>query len=51
MVADPTAMAARAEQLGGTVLLRPNPNARAGTLAIVADSTGAAVALQKWPIN
>jgi len=51
MVADPAAMAARVEQLGGTVLLRPSPNARAGTLAIVADPTGAAVALQKWPIN
>jgi len=51
MVADPAGMAARAEQLGGQVLLRPNPEARAGTLAIVADPTGAAVALQKWPIN
>jgi len=51
MVTDPAGMAARAEQLGGRVLLRPNPQARAGTLAIVADPTGAAVALQKWPIN
>jgi predicted enzyme related to lactoylglutathione lyase len=51
MVADPAGMAARAEQLGGRVLLRPNPDARAGTLAIVADPTGAAVALQKWPIS
>ncbi len=51
LVADPAAMAARAAQLGGQILLAPNPNARAGTLAIVADPTGAAVALQKWPIN
>lgn len=51
MVSDAAGMAARVEQLGGRVLLRPTPQARAGTLAIVADPTGAAVALQEWPIN
>jgi predicted enzyme related to lactoylglutathione lyase len=49
-VDDPAALAARAESLGGKVLLAPSPNLRHGTLAVVADPTGAAVALQKWPL-
>ena len=49
-VADPAAMAARATALGGKVLFTPSPSVRNGTLAIVADPTGGAVALQKWPL-
>jgi uncharacterized protein len=50
-VADPAALAAKAVQLGGQVLLAPRPDVRRNTLAIVADPTGGAIALQKWPIE
>jgi uncharacterized protein len=50
MVADPAALAARAESLGGTVLFAPRADVRKGTLAIVSDPSGAPLALQKWPI-
>jgi predicted enzyme related to lactoylglutathione lyase len=50
VVEDPAAMAQRAESLGGSVILAPAPNIRNGTLAIVADPTGGALALQKWPL-
>lgn len=50
MVEDPAMMANRAQHLGGSVLLAPGPQARKGTVTIVADPTGAALALQKWPM-
>jgi predicted enzyme related to lactoylglutathione lyase len=50
-VADPAAMAAQAEKLGGTVALRPRPEVRNGSLAIVLDPTGAPLALQKFPFD
>jgi len=49
-VADPAALTIRAESLGGSVILAPGPEIRNGTLAIVADPTGGALALQKWPL-
>ena len=49
LVSDPAALAARVAGLGGKVLLAPHPNLRKGTLAVVADPTGAVVALQKYP--
>ena len=49
-VEDPAAMAARAESLGGRVILSPRPEIRGATVAIVADPTGGVVALQKWPL-
>ena len=49
-VADPAASAARAAQLGGRVLLAPRSDLRNGTLALIADPTGAVLALQKWPL-
>ena len=48
-VDDPAAMAARAEQLGGRILLPVRADIRNGSVAVVADSGGAAIALQKWP--
>ena len=36
--------------LGGKVVIEPRADVRRGTLAIVADPTGAALALQKWPL-
>lgn len=50
-VADAAASAKRAETLGGRVVLAPRPEVRKGTIAIVTDPTGAAVALQQWPIE
>jgi predicted enzyme related to lactoylglutathione lyase len=50
-VADPAALARRTSELGGSVLLEPNPEARDGSVAIVADPNGGALALQKWPIS
>jgi hypothetical protein len=50
-VADPAASAARAVELGGTILLQPRPEVRSGSLAIVLDPTGAPLALQKFPFD
>lgn len=50
-VADAAAAAKKAEELGGRVVLAPKPEVRNGTLAIVTDPSGAAVALQQWPIE
>jgi hypothetical protein len=49
-VADPVALAARVESLGGKVLVAPRAEIRKGTVAVVADPTGGAIALQKWPL-
>ncbi len=49
LVADPAGLAARVPGLGGRVLLAPRPDIRKGSLAVVADPTGAVVALQKYP--
>ena len=49
LVADPAGLAARVAGLGGRVLLAPRPDLRKGSLAVVADPTGAVVALQKYP--
>jgi predicted enzyme related to lactoylglutathione lyase len=48
-VSDPAAVAARAEQLGGRIVVRESPEIRKGSVAVIVDPTGAAVALQKWP--
>jgi hypothetical protein len=50
-VADAAAAAKKAEALGGRVVLAPKPEVRNGTLAIVTDPNGAAVALQQWPLE
>jgi predicted enzyme related to lactoylglutathione lyase len=50
-VADPAAIAAKVDGLGGQVLLKPDPRHRQGSVAIIADPTGAEVAIQKWPID
>jgi predicted enzyme related to lactoylglutathione lyase len=47
-VESPEDLAQRAEGLGGTVLLKPREGARKGSVAIVLDPSGAALALQKW---
>jgi uncharacterized protein len=50
-VTDPAATAARAAELGGLVALAPRDDIRGGSVAIVLDPTGAAVALQKFPFD
>jgi uncharacterized protein len=47
-VEDVDAVAARAAQLGGRVLLAPRQEIRAGKAAIIADPTGGAVAVHVW---
>ena len=47
-VNDPAALAERAAELGGRVIIAPRPEIRDGTLALVVDPSGAPVALQKW---
>ena len=49
-VADPAAMAAKAASLGGRVAFAPKSEVRGGTVTLIVDPTGAAVALQKWPL-
>ena len=51
VVARSAAVVAKVEGLGGQVLLKAAPEQRGGTVAIIADPTGAEVAIQKWPIE
>jgi predicted enzyme related to lactoylglutathione lyase len=50
-VDDPAALAARATSLGGSLVIGPQPRVRNGSLAIVLDPSGAALALQKFPFD
>jgi predicted enzyme related to lactoylglutathione lyase len=50
-VDDPAATARRAEELGGTVVIPPASDVRNGSLALLLDPSGAAFAVQRWPIN
>jgi predicted enzyme related to lactoylglutathione lyase len=47
-VDDAKALAARATELGGKVLVAPSPDLRSGSVALMVDPTGAALALQEW---
>jgi predicted enzyme related to lactoylglutathione lyase len=46
-VSDPEGLVRKAQTLGARVLLAPGPTVRNGTLGIILDPTGAAIALQK----
>lgn len=50
-VADVDATITRVQELGGRILVGPQDNRRRGTAAIVADPTGAAFVIQRWPIE
>jgi predicted enzyme related to lactoylglutathione lyase len=50
-VADASAVARRAEELGGRVLIAPDPAVRNGSAALLMDPTGAAFAIQRWPVE
>ena len=49
-VSDPKSAAAKAQELGGRVLVPPSPELREGTMAIVTDPVGAVLVLQKVPM-
>jgi len=49
LVDDPAALAARVTTLGGRILVPAAPERRNGSLVVIADPGGAAVALQKYP--
>ncbi len=51
LVADAAGAAEKAKSLGGRVVLAPRADIRDGSLAIVVDPTGAALALQKYPFE
>jgi hypothetical protein len=46
-VSDPAAMVTKAKTLGARVILAPSSTVRNGTLGVILDPTGAAIALQK----
>jgi predicted enzyme related to lactoylglutathione lyase len=45
------AIVARVEDLGGSLLLAPQDRAIGGRVALIADPSGAGVAIQTWPDN
>jgi predicted enzyme related to lactoylglutathione lyase len=51
LVDDPSVVAQRADESGGRVLLAPDSLVRQGSLAILADPSGGAFAVQKWPLD
>ena len=50
-VEDPAVAAAKAESLGGTIVLPVSPELRDGTTAVVTDPSGAILVLQSWSHN
>jgi len=50
-VADPAAITARVEDLGGQILVEAQARAIGGQVAFIAGPSGAGIALQTWPLN
>lgn len=50
-VEDPAAITARVEELGGTVYLEAQDRPLGGQVALIADPSGAGIALQTWPFE
>jgi hypothetical protein len=50
-VEDPAILVERVASLGGKVILAPSEDIRNGSVALIADPSGAAVALQRWPME
>ena len=50
-VEDPVALTARAQELGGRVLVDAQERAIGGIVALVAGPSGAGIALQTWPLE
>lgn len=51
LVDDPAPLVAQVTGLGGRVLLAPDKNVRNGSVAVIVDPTGGAIAIQKWPFE
>jgi predicted enzyme related to lactoylglutathione lyase len=49
-VEDPAMVTDRVPKIGGKVILEPDPGIRKGSVAVIADPTGAVLAVQKWPM-
>jgi predicted enzyme related to lactoylglutathione lyase len=49
-VSDPARAAARARELGGSVLIAPSADVREGSMAVITDPAGAILVLQKTPM-
>ena len=49
LVEDPAELVERVTELGGQVIFPPDPQIRGGNVAVIADPSGAAVTIQKWP--
>lgn len=50
-VRDPAAITSRVEALGGTVYVEAQTRPIGGTVALIADPSGAGIALQTWPLE
>ena len=50
-VADPSAVTARVEKLGGRILVEAQARPIGGEVAFIAGPSGAGVALQTWPLD
>ena len=50
-VEDPAAVAAQSETLGGAVLIPVSNDIRGGSVALIADPSGAVLAVQRWPAD
>jgi predicted enzyme related to lactoylglutathione lyase len=50
-VEDPAAITARVEELGGTVYVEAQDRPLGGQVALIADPSGAGIALQTWPFE
>ena len=50
-VADAQAATEKVKSLGGTVILEPSDDVRAGSVAVVLDPSGAGFVLQKYPFK
>ena len=50
-VEDPGDLVRRVEGLGGRVLIAPREDIRGGSVAVIADPSGAALTIQKWPVE
>jgi len=48
-VADPEAIVERVEEIGGTVWVTPDEAPSKGNTALIADTTGALLLIQRWP--
>jgi len=48
-VKNPAALVEKVEKLGGKVVITPREDIRKGSVALIIDPSGAAVAIQRWP--